>query len=301
MQLDSAAVLPLLLADDLHAVAAPQNTPFSQEMQQNCRMDGALEGDIEEPEKRRICLAVSPSFQDHHVSRHLASLPAGAEPIRDFMIPQTGAQLCRLPHYRLLLPTTDDDLETEEGRRNEAATWGDAYSSHYRGNICVGQMHMHKDTCFKYVIDKAMRFAKHCRFHFCHFVTLFLRGREDDGKKAKSVRRVTLARTGKALVLPRSVGWENTPDLYPVDEEGEAVPLKPTAALGPSVVTDTEHGKHGLVMPIRWNPMEGSSNGPSQAHGFLLILYLIGKRYKTAIGKLRALIVQDCDTPTCFV
>jgi len=36
----------------------------------------------------------------------------------------------------------------------------------------VGQMHLHKDTCFKYVIDKGVRKAKHCRFHFNHFVTL---------------------------------------------------------------------------------------------------------------------------------
>ena len=45
MQLDSAAVLPLLLANDLSAEQAPQSTPFSEQQQKDCRMDGALEGD----------------------------------------------------------------------------------------------------------------------------------------------------------------------------------------------------------------------------------------------------------------
>eukprot|EP00973_Karenia_brevis_P013840 1877773-Karenia_brevis.AAC.1 len=118
--------------------------------------------------------------------------------MRDFLVPQTGAQLARLPHYRLLMPTTDDDLETEDGRQREAKAWRRLYADHYRGNIAVGQMHAHKDSCFKYVTDKAVRFAKHCRFHFCHFVKLFLRGVSSDGKP-KAAREVVLARTGKDL------------------------------------------------------------------------------------------------------
>ena len=42
------------------------------------------------------------------------------------------------------------------------------------------------------------------------------------------------------------------------------MPLRPTAQLGPSVNTDSDHGDYGKVVPIRWNPLEGSSNGPAQ-------------------------------------
>ena len=44
------------------------------------------------------------------------------------------------------------------------------------------------------------------------------------------------------------------------DENGEPVPLRPTRQLGSTVNTDPDHGKHGLVMPIRLNPLEGTSH-----------------------------------------
>ena len=110
-----------------------------------------------------------------------------------------------------------------------------------------------------------MRLAKHCRFHFNHFVKLWLPGRDDgDSGKKQPDREVTIARTGKDLVLPRSVGSEE-PNQFSVDDvNGEPVPLKPTRKLGPSVCVHQGSGKEGLVIPIRWNPVEGSSNGPAQ-------------------------------------
>ena len=263
MQLDSAAVLPLLLTDSPEDMPLPENTPFSEQQQAECRMDGKLEGDVREPEKRRVWLATAPLFEDHHVHRHRRSLLAGAQPLPDYLIPQTGAQLCMLPHYRLLQPCTDDDLQDQEGRLKEAAAWRGLYARHYRGNIAVGQMHAHKDTCFKYVVDKGMKIAKHCRFHFNHFVRLFLPGASADGKP-KPAREVVFARTGKDLVLPSDPTAIAGPNLYPVGDDGELIPLRPTRQLGPSVVTDPDHGKEGLVVPIRWNPLEGSSNGPAQ-------------------------------------
>ena len=64
-----------------------------------------------------------------------------------------------MPHFRLLAPVTEDDLDTPEGRSAEAAAWAQAYTTNYRANIAVGQMHEHKDTCFKYCVDKTVRVA----------------------------------------------------------------------------------------------------------------------------------------------
>ena len=296
MQLDSAAVLPLLLAESPEDAEEPRNTPFSARQQQDCRMDGGEEDDVRDPGKRRPALATEDLFVDHHFQRHVASLPAGEEPMSTYLLPQTGAQVCLLPHYRLLRATTQDDLSTEEGSKAEAIEYGRRYAEDYRLNISEGQMHAHKDTCFKYVVDKGVRFAKHCRFHFCHFVTPLFPGRQDDawdasfgriilaawhpsvdGEDRSTVklfvqvligdkrveREVTFARTGKDLVLPRSPGDEE-PSLFPTNSAGEIIPLTPTKKLGPKVVDDPDHGKDCLVVPIRWNPLEGSSNGPAQ-------------------------------------
>ena len=56
MQLDSAAVLPLLLVENPEVAPTPRNTPFSAQHQADCRMDGKREGDLDEPEKRRPLL-----------------------------------------------------------------------------------------------------------------------------------------------------------------------------------------------------------------------------------------------------
>ena len=57
------------------------------------------------------------------------------------------------------------------------------------------------------------------RFKFCHFATLCLHTLLADGKK-KVVREVVMARTGKALVLPRDPASKAEPDLHPADEHG---------------------------------------------------------------------------------
>ena len=225
-------------------------------------MDGKLEGDVRDPEKRRPLLATEELFEDHHLRSLRESAPAGAPQLPPYLVPQTGAQLCRLPHYRLLHPVTDDDLTSEEGRRAEAEAWRALYAEDYRANIAVGQMHEHKDTCFKYVVDKGLRFAKHCRFHFCHFVKLWLR--RTDEEKQKPPREVTIARTGKDLVLPYDPVTRARQDPCALGGDGEPVPVRPTRELGPTVVTEQGHLKEGLVLPIRYNPLEGSSNGPAQ-------------------------------------
>ena len=60
-------------------------------------------------------------------------------------------------------------------------------------------------------------------------------------------RDVTFARTGKDLVLPRLPG-EPPPQQAFLDEEiGEPIALRPTAKLGPSVISDDSCGADGRV------------------------------------------------------
>ena len=111
------------------------------------------------------------------------------------------------------------------------------------------------------MVQNGVRKAKHCRFHFNHFVMLAVKSLVDGVAK---VRDCVLARTGKDLVLPRT---PNQPEINLVQHDhdtGEQLILKPTNALGPSVIIDDKCGKLGRVSPIRWNPLEGSSNGPAQ-------------------------------------
>ena len=49
-QLDSAAILPLLLHENAAEAEPPRNTPFSEKQRVDCRMDGQREGDVKEPE-----------------------------------------------------------------------------------------------------------------------------------------------------------------------------------------------------------------------------------------------------------
>ena len=260
-QLDSAAVLPLLLDDTPEQVAPPRSTPFSEKQREYCRFDGKIEGDAKDETKRRPLVATENLFVDHHLRDYSASFPEGVQGKSEHLIPLTGAQLSRMPLYRLLQPMTLRMPITKGELYNEAVLWRNAFAEDYRSNISVSQMHMHKDTCFKYVVQNGVRKAKHCRFHFNHFVKLAVKSIVDGIAK---VRDCVLARTGKGLVLPRTPG---EPEMSLVQYDvatGDQIALKPTAALGPTVIIDDKCGKLGRVSPIRWNPLEGSSNGPAQ-------------------------------------
>ena len=106
-QLDSAAVLPLLLTEKPEAAPAPMSTPFSKQQQKDCRCDGQLEGDARKPEKRRPLVATEDLFVDHHVQEHARQLLPSEEPTSEHRLPLTGAQASRMPHYRLLRPMTE--------------------------------------------------------------------------------------------------------------------------------------------------------------------------------------------------
>ena len=57
---------------------------------------------------------------------------------------------------------------------------------------------------------------------------------------------------------------EDACSLVRFDEDSELLPLRPTIQLGPKVIADGPPDMHGRVQIIRWNPLEGSSNGPMQ-------------------------------------
>ena len=63
--------------------------------------------------------------------------------------------------------------------------------------------------------------------------------------------------------MPREPGQKRA-SLVQVDASGNQIALKPTCDLGPTVVSDDARGQLGTVMPNRWNPLEGSSNGAAQ-------------------------------------
>ena len=86
---------------------------------------------------------------DHHVREHHQQLLVGEKPKADYLLPLTGAQVSQNPHYRLLGPMSQDAPCTGEELKAEAAVWRGEFAEDYRLNIAVGQMHEHKDTCFK--------------------------------------------------------------------------------------------------------------------------------------------------------
>ena len=239
----------------------PRSTPFSENQRRHCRFDGELEGDAKDGTKRRPLVATEDLFVDHHVREYAETLPEGIQGKPEHLIPLTGAQLSRMPRYRLLQSMTGRKPITKEELYHEASLWRDAFTEDYRGNISVSQMHIHKDTCFKYVVQNGLRKAKHCRFHFNHFVKLAVKSVVDGVAK---VRDCVLARTGKELVLPRTPGQPEIDQVQHESDTGQQLLLKPMNALGANVIVDDKCGKLGRVSPIRWNPLEGSSNGPTQ-------------------------------------
>ena len=120
MQLDPAAMLPLLLTDDPASAPLPRSMLFSEQRRRDCRYDGELEGDARDPDKRRPLVPTEDLFADHHIREHIALLPAGMEPKSKHTLPLTGAQPTRIPRYRLLQPVTGRVPVTEDERREEA-------------------------------------------------------------------------------------------------------------------------------------------------------------------------------------
>ena len=151
-QLDSAAVLQPLLAEDPSALPPPRNTPFSRQQQAECKFDGQVEDppDARDSGKRHLFIDTEELFVDHHVREHRQQLLLGEKPKADYLLPLTGAQVSRMPHYRLLLPRTETGPVTDEELKAEAAIYRGEFVEDYRLNMAVGQMHEHKDTCFKY-------------------------------------------------------------------------------------------------------------------------------------------------------
>ena len=155
-----------LLSENPASLAAPRNTPFSKKQQADCKFDGELEGppDARDPEMRRQFVATEELFLDHHLRDYHQQLLPGEKPKADYLLQLTGAQVARMPHYRLLGPRTAAAPKTDEERKTEAAIWRGEYAEDYRLNMAVGQMHEHKETCFKCPAPFAWLFVTACTY-----------------------------------------------------------------------------------------------------------------------------------------
>ena len=64
----------------------------------------------------------------------------------------------------------------------------------------MGPIHEHKETCFKDVIDKPVRFDRRCRFQLCRFV--WLRPRVDDGGLSRQLPVAPVPQRERLGVMP---------------------------------------------------------------------------------------------------
>ena len=102
-------------------------------------------------------MASQAAFIDHHERQYLACLPEGMQYKSHYTIPLTGAQLSKMPRYRLLEPVNGIVPTSLAELRAEADMWKAAFAKDYRECIAAGQMHVHKSTCFKYVSGNGVK------------------------------------------------------------------------------------------------------------------------------------------------
>ena len=77
----------------------------------------------------------------------------------------------------------------------EAAAYAQKFcQDHWEASSLNGHIHIHHDTCFKYVEDGLRRKPQRCRFNFVHFVHLWVKKKESDSDpKLITVMVVSLA------------------------------------------------------------------------------------------------------------
>ena len=288
IQVTSVATVPLHFVNDVADAPELRPMPYFEGWRAQDRFDGELEGDVEDPAKRRVDVPAVAPFVDHHLQAAAAAAVDGSPAVSDRSVPLKGAVMSRLPHYRIMpewRPTCDchgcalrqRSLYDADGvdlrRRRESLEAVSEFTrsfatDHWEVSALSGYLHKHHDTCFKYVEGVGRRRPQHCRFGFVHFVTLTLR-RTKDSKGMELAKEYLvdrlLARVGKDLVLPWAPG-DRPPSVFaePVVARKElfrnaADGFRLLDTLGASVETDDRQARRGRVKTVQFNPREGST------------------------------------------
>ena len=236
--------------------------PYLQKWQEEDKYDGELEDCNKDPEKKRVLVPVEEAFVDLHMREQTGECGAGGydpapPPARKRAL--TGSVMSRLPHYRLSPGGFSgcDCKVCEDGRRGlrnlSVEEYIQAFCEDMRG-VCAlsGHLHEHQSTCFKYAPEGSRRKPQHCRFNFVHFVKLFREKMVTSGLSSfKKFVEVTVARTGKPILLPRWCQSERTT----VSLSGEDFVGR--SDLGSRVDESSDTTQRGRVRTVQYNPREG--------------------------------------------
>ena len=249
-------MLPRHFVSSASACPEFQPTPYLARWRSEDRFDGELEGDAKYPKKKRPDIPSVPPFVDHHIAR---ATQGKTSPVKPSQLALTGSAMSTNPAYRIMLAAPRNELcppLPAAPLDAEATAYAKRFcEDHWQLSALNGHIHIHHDTCFKYVEDGLRRKPQHCRFNFVHFVHLWVKKKDSD----KDPKLKTIARVGKAPVLPQGRGCRNP--------STTKVPLRTTVkwfedipGLGAHVETDDKQARRGRINTVQLNPREGSTS-----------------------------------------
>ena len=128
--------------------------------------------------------------------------------VKHYQLPLTESAMATNPRHRIMPTIPEGELcgAPEVADPNlvaEAASYArNCCEDHWQLSALNGHIHMHHDTCFKYVEDGHRRKPQHCRFSFAHFVRFWVKKKDDDADPKSK----TIARVGKDPILPQVLG-----------------------------------------------------------------------------------------------
>ena len=246
------------------AAACPEfkGTPYLQRWRCEDRFDGALEGDAKYPKKKRPDIPSVPPFVDHHIAKAMAA-QTSHQPckVKHFQLALTGSAMASNPLYRIMPAAPPHEIcSPPQLAESHAIAEAVAYAKnfcedHWQLSALNGHIHIHHDTCFKYVEDGLRRKPQHCRFNFVHFVHLWVKKKESDEDPTLK----TIARVGKDPVLPQHHGRAKTS----TTKEPLITAVKwfsDIPGFGAHVETDDRQARRGRINTVQLNPREGSTS-----------------------------------------
>ena len=104
--------------------------------------------------------------------------PKAIADVKQYQISLMGAAMASNPLYRIMPAMAEDHVlltwnTSDAEMLAEAKAYAENFcEDHWQLSALNGHLHIHHDTCFKYVEDGQRRKPQHCRFNFVHFVHL---------------------------------------------------------------------------------------------------------------------------------